>query len=192
MDQNSKSSGHNSLRFVIVTNHEQWVHACAIRSICFLEEHGTQAAWLFDGNDYQATHLVAYAGDEPVGSGRVRWFKDFAKIERTAFRKDYRSIGVLKAYAAFGLDHIARKGYTRVITHAGPKYARLWRTVLGFKSVEGKEPAFFVGHEPYYEIYRDIAPSPEALTLETPCNILYRTEGHWDEPGHFEVTRGAP
>jgi hypothetical protein len=192
MNQPAKSLGHNSLRFVIVTNHEQWLHACAIRSICFMEEHGTQADWLFDGNDYQATHVVAYAGNEPVGSSRLRWFKDFAKIERTAFRKEYRGVAVLKAFAAFGFDHIARKGYTRVITHAGPKYARLWRTVLGFKSAEGKEPAFFIGHEPYYEIYLDIAPSPKAITLDTPCSVLYRTEGHWDEPGRFEATQATP
>jgi hypothetical protein len=192
MDEKSNHTGHNSLRFVIVTNHEQWVHACAIRSICFMEEHGSQAEWLFDGNDYQATHILAYAGDEPVGSSRVRWFKDFAKIERTAFRKEYRSIAVLKDYAAFVFDHIARKGYTRLITHASPKYARLWRTVLGFKSSVGKEPAFFIGHEPYYEVYRDLEPSPKAITLDTPCNVLYRTEGKWDEPGRFEAKQSAP
>jgi hypothetical protein len=186
---NRKKNGHNSLRIVVVTTHEQWVHACAIRSICFLEEHGAQAKWLYDGNDYQATHIVAYAGDEPIGTGRIRWFKDFAKIERTSFRKEYRSISVLKTFAAFGFSHIARKGYTRVITHAGAKYARLWRTVLGFKDSERKEPAYFEGHEPYYEIYKDLDPLPDAITLESSCNVLYRTEGHWDEPGPYEVMR---
>ncbi len=31
--------------------------------------------------------MIVYAGDEPVGTLRIRWFKDFAKIERTAFRE---------------------------------------------------------------------------------------------------------
>lgn len=180
--------GHNverQVRFEIVTTPQQWLHATAIRSICFLEEHGMAADWLFDGNDYMATHVVVYDGDEPVGTARIRWFKDFAKIERTSFRKAYRSIGILKAFAAFGFEHIGRKGYRRVITHAGAKYARLWKTVLGFKS-SSKEPAYFEGHEPYYEIWKDIEPPPNAISGETSCLVLFRTEGHWDEPSVLE------
>ncbi|GAC1327738.1 MAG: GNAT family N-acetyltransferase [Beijerinckiaceae bacterium] len=178
---------HNSLRFEIVTTPEQWLHACAIRSICFLDEHGCQAKWLFDGNDYQCTHVVAYDGDEPIGTGRVRWFKDFAKIERTLFRKEHRDIRALKQYAEFGFDHIRRKGYTRVITHAGPKYARLWKQILGFKDADGKAPALFEGHEPYYEIYKDLEPAPDAITTEAGANVLFRIEGHWDEPAPYEI-----
>ena len=183
-----ESVGHNtakSVRFEIVTTPQQWLHASAVRSICFLEEHGAQADWLFDGNDYQSTHMVMYDGDEPAGTARVRWFKDFAKIERTSFRKAYRNVHVLKAFCAFGFDHIARKGYTRVITHASPKYARLWKMVLGFEAVS-KEPAYFEGHEPYYEIWKDIDPSPNAISLESSAAVLFRTEGHWDVPGARE------
>lgn len=183
-----ESAGHNSnksIRFELVTTSKQWLHAIAIRSICFMEEHGMAADWLFDGNDYMATHIVVYDGDEPIGTARIRWFKDFAKIERTSFRKAYRSIGMLKAFAAFGFDHIARKGYTRVITHAGAKYARLWKTVLGFQS-SNKEPAFFEGHEPYYEIWKDIPPAADPIGLNTSCLVLFRTEGLWDEPHHQE------
>ena len=178
-----ESVGHNTrrdIRFVVVTTPQQWLHASAIRSICFLEEHNMPADWLFDGNDYMATHIVVYDGDEPVGTALIRWFKDFAKIERTSFRKAYRGIAVLKAFAEFGFDHIARKGYTRVITHAGEKYARLWKIVLGFESAS-KEPAYFDGHEPYYEIWKDIPPVANAISLETSAAVLFRTEGHWDE-----------
>jgi hypothetical protein len=187
-----KGRRHNSIRFTIVTTPEQWVHACAIRSICFLDEHGAQAKWLFDGNDYQCTHLLAYDGDEPVGTGRIRWFKDFAKIERTSFRKEHRDIRTLKEFAEFGFEHIRRKGYTRVITHAGPKYARLWKQILGFRDAEGKEPALFEGHEPYYEIHKDLEPSANAITTEAEANVLFRIEGHWDEPAPFEISsRGS-
>jgi hypothetical protein len=110
-----KGRRHNSLRFTIVATPEEWVHACAVRSICFLDEHGAQAKWLFDGNDYQCTHVLAYDGDEPIGTGRIRWFKDFAKIERTSYRKELRDIRTLKEFAEFGFEHIRRKGYTRVM-----------------------------------------------------------------------------
>src|SRR6202012_2394034 len=76
---------HNQIRCEVVTTYEQLLHAYAIRSICFMEEHGVKAQQNFDGNDYQATHVVVYAGEEPVGALRIRWFKDFAKFERTAF-----------------------------------------------------------------------------------------------------------
>jgi hypothetical protein len=86
----------NTIRLVVVTNSEQLLHAYAVRSICFMEETGLAARRAFDGNDFQATHIVAYADDEPVGATRIRWFNGFAKIERTAFRKAYRSVRTLK------------------------------------------------------------------------------------------------
>lgn len=161
------------------------MHATAIRSICFLEENEAKVDLVLDGNDYVATHVLAYDGDEPVGTGRIRWFKDFAKIERTCFRKAHRSIHNLRTFAEFGFEHIARKGYTRVITHADAKYARLWKTVLGFRD-SGKEPVFFEGQEPFYEIWKDITPSSDPVSLDSSCAVLFRTEGCWDEPGTFE------
>ena len=92
---------HNQIRTEVVTTYEQLLHAYAIRSICFMEEHGVTARQDFDGNDYQATHMIVYAGDEPIGTLRIRWFKDFAKLERMAFREAYRNTHVLKAFRVF-------------------------------------------------------------------------------------------
>ena len=181
-------AGRNSkpvIHFELVTTPQQWVHATAIRSICFLEEHDAKVDLVFDGNDYMSTHVVAYDGEEPIGTARIRWFKDFAKIERTSFRKAYRNINNLRAFAEFGFEHIKRKGYTRVITHAGAKYARLWKTVLGFKD-SGKQPSRFEGQEPFFEIWRDLDASPNAVSLASSCAVLSRTEGGWDTPGMFE------
>ena len=44
--------GHNALRCEIVTTYEQLLHAQAVRSICFLEEHGMRSSLIFDGNDW--------------------------------------------------------------------------------------------------------------------------------------------
>src|SRR5947209_4339477 len=110
------AASHNQIRTEIVTTYEQLLHAYAIRSICFMEEHGVLAQHEFDGNDYQATHVIVYSGDEPIGTLRIRWFKAFAKFERTSFRKDYRNIHTLRTAADFAFDHVARKGYDKVIT----------------------------------------------------------------------------
>jgi hypothetical protein len=181
-------ASHNQIRTEVVTTYQQLLHAYAIRSICFIEEHGYSAQQEFDGNDYQATHIIVYAGDEPVGTQRIRWFKDFAKLERTAFRAAYRNGHVLKAAAHFVFDHVARKGYDKVITHAQPKYARMWRIVLGFKNAEGKAPFYFDGHaEPYIELVKQLTPPENAISLDTDTAVMFRIEGSWDAPSAFEA-----
>jgi Acetyltransferase (GNAT) family len=179
--------GHNSVRVEIVTTMEQLQHAYAIRAICFMEENGVVAGQSFDGNDFQATHVIAYNGREPIGALRIRWFKDFAKIERSAVRKAYRQRFILKMIAEFAFQHIARKGYSRVVTHASPLYARLWRTLLGFTQVE-KPPVQFVGHhEPYVELVKELDVPENAITIDTDATVLFRTEGEWDHASRFEA-----
>jgi hypothetical protein len=179
---------HNSIRVEIVTTYEQLLHAYAIRSICFIEENGMKAQQMFDGNDYQATHVIVYSGDEPIGALRIRWFKDFAKFERTAFRKAYRDNHALKALARFSFDHVARKGYDKIITHALPKHARLWKILFGFKSAEGKKPVYFDGiDEPCIELVKELTPPLNAISEHTDATVLFRTEGYWDAPSEFEV-----
>jgi hypothetical protein len=192
MDRRFRSAGcgHNQIRAEIVTTYEQLLHAYAIRSICFMEESGVKAQQTFDGNDYQATHVIVYSGDEPIGTLRIRWFKDFAKFERTSVRSAYRNTHVLRTVADFSFDHVARKGYDKVITHAQPKYARLWRMVLGFRNAEGKKPVYFEGHdEPYIELVKELTPPPNAISERTDASILFRTEGYWDAPSEFEMAR---
>lgn len=179
---------HNQIRPEIVTTYEQLLHAYAIRAICFMEEHSIPAQHEFDGNDYQATHVIAYSDDEPIGTLRIRWFRDFAKFERTAFRPAYRNTRILKIVADFSFDHVARKGYDRVITHAQPKYARLWRMIFGFKNVEGKKPIYFDGHaDPYIELVKDLTPPANAISVRTDSAVLFRTEGFWDAPSKYEA-----
>jgi hypothetical protein len=180
-------NGHNSIRCEIVTNYEQLLHAQAVRSICFLEEHGMRSSLIFDGNDWQATHIVVYADDEPVGTVRIRWFRDFAQFERTSFRKAWRNPQVIKACAQFAFDHVARKGFDKVITHASPLYARLWRMLLGFRPVPGKEPLLLEGHpEPYIELVKELVVPANAIGEQTHADILFRIEGAWDVPGRHE------
>jgi hypothetical protein len=179
---------HNQIRCEVVTTYEQMLHAYAVRSICFMEEHGVPAQHEFDGNDYQATHVIAYSGNEPIGTLRIRWFRDFAKFERTSFRKAYRNAHTLKTLSFFVFDHVARKGYDKAITHAQPKYARLWRMILGFKNAEGKKPIYFDGHpEPYIELVKELTPPANAISVSTDPAVLFRTEGFWDAPSEYET-----
>lgn len=185
---NSPLMGHNSIHAEVVTTLEQLQHAYAIRAICFMEENDVDAGQAFDGNDLQATHIIIYAGTKPIGALRIRWFSNFAKIERTAFRKAYRNPRYLKIAAEYVFAHIARKGYSQVLTHANPLYARLWRVLLGFKEVEHKPNVHFGGHaEPYIELVKHLELPQDAITADTDATVLFRIEGQWDTQSKYEL-----
>jgi hypothetical protein len=180
------SVGDNSaaMRFKIVTKMDQLMHVFAVRAICFMEDEGLPVDHAFDDNDLQATHIIAYAGDEPVGALRVRWFSNFAKIERSTFRRSHRDPRNLKKAAAFVFEHIARKGYSRVITHASEQYAKVWRRILGFQVAE---KAFTTYHdELYIELVKDLDVPMNAISLESEIAVLFRAEGAWDQPAKYE------
>jgi hypothetical protein len=185
MVTSSRNLAGAEIRTVVVTNAEQLAHAYAVRSICFMEETGLTAYQAFDGNDFQATHFVIYAGDEPIGATRLRWFNDFAKIERTAFRKAYRNARTLRASADVVFAHVARKGYSKLITHASERYARVWVKVLGFEEVPGKPLVYADGQEPHKELVRRLNVPNDAITSESPSNVLFRIEGSWNSPSTF-------
>jgi hypothetical protein len=179
---------YNHVRVEIVTEYEQLLHAFAVRSICFMEEHGVPARQTFDGNDFQSTHVIAYAADEPIATARLRWFRDFAKMERTCFRKENRGPRILQYCSQFIFNHVAQKGYERLITHAKPKYARMWRGVLGFVPVDGKEPMYFDGEsEPYLELVKFLDPHPRPISDKASIAALFRVEGRWETPSQFEA-----
>lgn len=170
----------------VVTTAEQFMQAMAVRAIVFMEHVGLAVGQAIDGNDYQATHVLVTAGGEPVGSARIRWFQDFAKIERTAFRPAYRDPRILKKAGLFIFDHAAKKGYRRVITQAEPKFAKLWERMLGFELQEELPPVMAEGHEPYHQLVKILDPISEPITLSTNPKILLRIEGQWDRRGAFE------
>src|SRR5437879_9521358 len=62
----------------------------AIRSSVYLAEQDCPFEEEFDGNDMVAAHFIGFVGNEPAGCLRVRFFGDFAKVERLAVRHQFR------------------------------------------------------------------------------------------------------
>ncbi|WP_244492373.1 hypothetical protein [Aureimonas sp. AU12] len=181
---NAKS---NSIRCQIATMPEHIRDSMIMRSICFVQEHGIAPNFIFDGNDHQATHVVFYDGDEPIGSLRIRWFAEFAKYERTCFREAYRHPSVLKRCIRMTFEHVARKGYAKVMTQAEPRLARLW-TILFKGEFIDTQPVQIPGHgEPYLSVIGAIDRHPCAITPESDSALLLRIEGEWDRPTAFEA-----
>lgn len=179
-------TGRNSLRVVIATSAEHMRDITILRSICFVHEMDVPARFVFDGNDQQATHFVFYDGEEPIGALRIRWFADFAKYERTCFREKARNPFVIKRCIQATFDHVARKGYSKVMTQSEPRLTKLWTKLFGFEAHDDK-PAYILGHaEPYITVTGTLAPRADAITMEADSALLLRVEGEWDRASEFE------
>src|SRR3954471_14429279 len=62
----------------------------AIRSAVYLAEQDCPIEEEFDGNDLVAAHFLGFVGTEPAACLRVRFFGQFAKVERLAVRQQFR------------------------------------------------------------------------------------------------------
>lgn len=186
MIEHSSQHKDNTYRTVVVSSAEQMAHAHAVRAICFLEERKISYRDEFDGNDFHATHFVMYAEDEPVATCRVRWFADFAKIEATSFREQHRNPRIQRRFARFVFDHVARKGYTTLLTVAMERYARVYEKLLGFKRAPGRTSRRHDTDDVYYELEKELVVPPDAITRRSTPGMIFRQEGAWDKTAAFE------
>jgi predicted GNAT family N-acyltransferase len=168
----------------VVNGFDDMMRVAAIRSAVYIGEQFCPFDEEFDGNDLAATHLLAFIDNEPVGCMRIRFFADFAKMERLAVRKEFR-----RSRTAFDLVRASvalckEKGYRRIYGHAREDYLPFWQS-FGFKLKENGAPFSFSDHV-FVEMLEDIEPSPTALSLRDDPYRLIRPEGKWHTPGPLE------
>jgi len=167
----------------VVRTLDQLPQIYALRGIVYMGEQDCPFDEEFDGNDLSgATHLVARVGREPVGAIRIRWFADFAKLERAAVLRRFRESGVAHALWAASSAIAARKGYRQILGHIEPRLLGFWERCAGFRLREGRAPLFFSDRE-YVEVVADLPARADAITLDASPLLLLRPEGAWDEPG---------
>jgi predicted GNAT family N-acyltransferase len=155
----------------------------ALRAVVYMSEQDCPYHEEYDGNDFSgATHLIARVGGEPVGVLRLRWFADFAKLERLAILKDHRGgrATILLIDAAFELA--SRKGYRKIAGHAQPRLIAFWQRKYNGR-VRANRPSFVFSDYEYTELEADITPPADAITIDTDPMVLLRPEGEWDRPG---------
>ncbi len=116
----------NQLCVKVVHGMDDLMKVIVVRAAVFLGEEDCAYALEFDGNDQSATHLLATIGDEPVGAFRIRWFPDYARLERLAIRKRYRQPSVLNALVEHALDLCQQKGYERITGLARDRILKFW------------------------------------------------------------------
>jgi predicted GNAT family N-acyltransferase len=93
--------------------------AFAVRRAVFIEEQGVSEDEEMDGRDDEASHVVAYDGDRPVGTARLRTVEaGVGKVERVAVRAADRGEGIGRALMAEVESLAADRGVEALKLHA--------------------------------------------------------------------------
>jgi predicted GNAT family N-acyltransferase len=186
--QNNHKS--NELRVEIVRDLNEYMKVVAIRSAVFLAEQDCPYAEEFDHNDLSACHLIAYLRDEPVATLRIRWFANFAKIERVCVMKHVRGGALVKLMIETAVEMIGRKGYLHVLGYIQKRLVPFWKQ-LGFLPRDSREAFRFSDYE-YVECSRQLEPRADALTIDTDPYKLMRPEGDWDHESILDRSAMRP
>jgi len=179
-----------NLSVTVVRTIEDLMRVMTIRSAVYIAEQECPYLEEFDGNDFSATHLLGYVGDEPVGCMRIRYFADFAKVERLAVRKEFRSAGLAPYLVRASVELCEMKGYRRIYVHSQRRLVNFWAK-RGFKRLEGGRDLIFSDFE-YVEMILDADRHPQAITLGIDPYVIIRPEGQWHAPGVLERSAIRP
>jgi len=171
----------DEVAITVVHRFDDLFKVLAVRAATYVAEQDCPQAEEFDGNDFTATHLLGLLGSEPAGCLRIRYFADFAKIERLAviarFRSSPLAFQLIKAAIAF----CRAKGYRRLYGHAEPRVVKLWER-FGFRP-RTREATFSFSNLDFVEGDLELESDPEALTATSDPYVLIRPEGQWSRPG---------
>jgi predicted GNAT family N-acyltransferase len=180
----------NDLRVEVVRDLAGYMKVVAIRASVFLAEQDCPYDEEFDNNDLSALHLIAYLRDEPVATLRIRWFANFAKIERVCVMKHVRGGSLVKLMIETAVDIIGRKGYVHAIGYIQKRLVPFWKQ-LGFHPREGREGFRFSDYD-YVECSRQLEPRVDALTIDADPYVLMRPEGDWDHENVLDRSAARP
>ena len=167
------------LELKIVSSNEELQQAFAVRTLVYMGEQKCPYDEEFDGNDFSATHVLGLIDGEPAVTARVRYFGDFAKLERLAVRREYRGRGYGHELLRFLITFCRRKGHDRLYLHAQRRLVRFYK-MYGFK--ERGDPFEFSDFD-YAEMVADLSPASDRLSLDDDPMVLIRPEGRWESPG---------
>ncbi len=168
----------------VARDFDDMMRVAAIRSAVFIGEQSCPFDEEFDGNDLAATHLLAFVDNEPAGCMRIRFFGEFAKMERLAVRKEFRSSRTAFDLVRASVQLCRDKGFRRLYGHAREDYLPFWQH-FGFKLKENGAPFSFSDHS-FVEMVDEIEPSADAVRLSDGPYRIIRPEGAWHEPGPLE------
>jgi predicted GNAT family N-acyltransferase len=162
----------------------------AIRSAVYLAEQDCPIEEEFDGNDLVAAHFIGFIGKEPAGCLRVRFFGEFAKVERLAVRHQYRRSRLSFKLVQASVDYVRRKGFKRIYGQAQDRLVDFWAH-FGAKPLGHNRKLTFSDFS-YTEMVLELEPGDDTITLDSDPYLIIRPEGDWDRPGVLDLSASRP
>jgi predicted GNAT family N-acyltransferase len=178
------------LEAIVASNPDHLAKIFALRAAVFMSEQNCPYEEEFDGNDFCATHILGLVDGHPAATLRLRYFADFAKMERLAVLPKYRRTLIPKIVVNKGIDIIRRKGYRTLYGHAQKRLLKFWSR-FGLKPLQKNFPLVFSDHE-YVEVSAELEPHAEAITVMSDPYVIMRPEGDWDKPGVLDQSAARP
>ncbi|WP_170006755.1 GNAT family N-acetyltransferase [Bacillus fonticola] len=117
------------MKAVLVTDDKQLQDAFSVRKEVFIHEQYVPEEEEIDHHEGEATHIVLYDNNTPVGAGRFRIVDGKGKVERICVLQSHRGRGAGKMIMDAVHDEAAKHGVQKLVlnaqTHAIPFYERL-------------------------------------------------------------------
>ena len=139
-----------------ITSENDLQIAFSIREEVFVVEQAVSVEEEFDEFDAitdRCEHILVYYQERPVGTGRVRWVDDVAKLERICILQSHRKFGLGKVIIK-ALEEIAEeKGFSRVKLHA-QTHAEGFYEKLGYQT---SSPIFMEACIPHIVMKKELA-----------------------------------
>jgi predicted GNAT family N-acyltransferase len=185
-----KAAPRDPVTVEVVRSMDEMARVIAIRGAIYMGEQRCPFEEEFDGNDFSATHLICHKDREPVGCIRIRYFADFAKLERLAVRHEGRGSGLAGRILDAAIDLCRKKGYSVLYAHSQKRFLKVWQQ-RGFKLMGARELVF--SDFDYVEVKLETQKHPQSITLNDDPYVIIRPEGRWDTPGILErsASRGV-
>lgn len=178
------------LSVTIARSLDDIMRVATIRSAVYIAEQECPYDEEFDGNDFCATHLIGYVGNEPAGCLRIRYFANFVKMERLAIRREFRRTRLAFKLVRAGIELCRAKGYRKIYGHSQKRLLNFWSR-FGFKPMEGGREFVFSDFD-YVEVTLDMSPHPQAVAIGVDPYVTIRPEGRWHVPGILERSAIRP
>ncbi len=92
---------------------DDMLKALAVRSIVFCEEQEVPYRLEYGDGDLDAVHIIGMVEEEPAAAARLRFFGQYAKLERIAVRKRYRGQNLGHALVDYMIGLARERGYRK-------------------------------------------------------------------------------
>jgi GNAT superfamily N-acetyltransferase len=178
METRSCSIGGEFVTTRLAGRMEDTLQAFAVRAACFIGEQDVPYSEEFDGQDFGATHLLAYLGNEPVGALRVRWFQSFAMPERLAVMQRFRGHEIGRLLLERARDLAESRGCNILYTRVSPDQAAYFEK-QGWRRLDDGQTA---GARPAVALVRPVDPAKESAEIADTDAIALSTQYRLDMP----------